>query len=275
MRELERETSRRDGFGPGGDVPALAVIGLGRAGGSIARAARAAGLEIHAAGREGALEACGRSEAALLCVPDGEIGATAAAVVPAIPQLRFVGHVSGALGLDVLRPATAAGAEAFSIHPLQTLPTPKSDLAGSACATAGSSGAALAVAESVAAALGMRPFAVADEDRAAYHAAAAIASNFLVALEESASELLARIGLERGRELLAPLVLSTASSWAERGAGALTGPIARGDEATVERHRAALSEAVPGLLPLYEELAARARAVAAREAGAAAGVATT
>ena len=88
----------------------------------------------------------------------------------------------------------------------------------------------------------MRPFEVPEESRAAYHAAAAIASNLLVALEESAAELLARLGVEDARELLAPLVLRTAANWAERGPDALTGPIARGDEATVERHRAALAE---------------------------------
>ena len=63
----------------------------------------------------------------------------------------------------------------------------------------------------------MRPFAVPDENRAAYHAAAAIAANFLVALEESAAELLERAGVEDARELLAPLVLRSAANWAERG----------------------------------------------------------
>ena len=81
----------------------------------------------------------------------------------------------------------------------------------------------------------MVPFDVPEESRAAYHAAAAIASNFLVALETSAEELLEAAGVEDARELLAPLVLRTAANWAERGAAALTGPIARGDEATVTR----------------------------------------
>ena len=64
------------------------------------------------------------------------------------------------------------------------------------------------------------------------------------------------------RELLAPLVLRTAANWAERGPRALTGPIARGDAATVARHRAALREIAPELLPLYEALAARAHELA-------------
>ena len=108
----------------------------------------------------------------------------------------------------------------------------------------------------------MRPFEVPEEARAAYHAAAAMASNLLVALEQSAAELLDRIGIENGGELLAPLVLRSAANWSERGPEALTGPIARGDEATVERHRAALAEAAPELLAVYDALAERAKAIA-------------
>ena len=111
----------------------------------------------------------------------------------------------------------------------------------------------------------MRPFEVAEEDRAAYHAAASIASNFLVALQESAAELLGAAGAADARELLSPLVLRTAANWSERGADALTGPIARGDEATVERHREALRERAPELLALYEALAERTRTIAARQ----------
>jgi predicted short-subunit dehydrogenase-like oxidoreductase (DUF2520 family) len=108
----------------------------------------------------------------------------------------------------------------------------------------------------------MRPFEVPEEQRAAYHAAASIASNFPVALEESAAELLERAGVADARELLAPLVLRTAANWAERGPEALTGPVARGDRETIERHRAALAELAPELLPMYEALAERAATAA-------------
>jgi predicted short-subunit dehydrogenase-like oxidoreductase (DUF2520 family) len=108
----------------------------------------------------------------------------------------------------------------------------------------------------------MRPFEVPEESRAAYHAAAAMSSNLLIALEESAAEVLERIGVEDARELLAPLVLRTAANWAERGPEALTGPIARGDRATVQRHRVALAESAPELVRLYDVLAMRAEAVA-------------
>jgi len=113
----------------------------------------------------------------------------------------------------------------------------------------------------------MEPFEVPDESRAAYHAAASIASNFLIAIEEAAVELLDRAGVEGGRELLSPLVLSSAANWSERGPDALTGPIARGDSSTIERHREAIRETAEGLLPLYDRLAEQtARVAEGREA---------
>jgi predicted short-subunit dehydrogenase-like oxidoreductase (DUF2520 family) len=126
---------------------------------------------------------------------------------------------------------------------------------------------ALELARTLATALGMRPFEIAESDRVAYHAAAAIASNFLVALQESAAGLLASTGVEDARELLAPLVLRTAANWSERGAEALTGPIARGDTETVERHRDELRRRAPELLDLYDALAERARATASGAEG--------
>jgi predicted short-subunit dehydrogenase-like oxidoreductase (DUF2520 family) len=185
--------------------------------------------------------------------------------------LEFVGHVSGAHGLDALAPVAAAGARVFSLHPLQTVPEGGAELAGSPCAVSGSSPDGLAFARELAEGLGMRPFELDEEHRAAYHAAASIASNFLVALQESAAGLLASTGVDDARELLAPLVLRTAANWSEHGADALTGPIARGDEATVARHLEALLERAPELVGVYETLAERTREIArrsvAREAG--------
>jgi predicted short-subunit dehydrogenase-like oxidoreductase (DUF2520 family) len=263
MRELERDLPDAAAPDAGGWRP-LAVIGAGRAGRSIAAAAELVGVPAELAGRDQALEACRRAEVALLCVPDAAIADACAAIAPAVPPLRFVGHPSGATALDALVPARERGAEVFSLHPLQTIPEAGADLTGAPCAVSGSSAAALRLAERLARRLGMRPFRVPEEQRAAYHAAASIASNLLVALEESAAGLLDRIGIEDARELLAPLVLRTATNWAEHGPDALTGPIARGDEATVERHLATLRETAPELLPLYELLTDRARELATR-----------
>jgi predicted short-subunit dehydrogenase-like oxidoreductase (DUF2520 family) len=255
MRELERDLLDTQGAA----VP-LAIVGPGRVGRSLAAAAERAGIEVSLGGRGDAVAAASGAEIVLLAVPDEEI-VGACATIAAVPSLRFAGHASGATGLDALSAAARRGASTFSLHPLQTVPDGETDLTGAPCAVSGGDGEALAIATSLAERLGMRPFTVPEEQRAAYHAAACIASNFLVALEESAAELLSRAGIEDGRELLAPLVMRTAANWAERGGAALTGPIARGDEATVARHLEALEGTYPELLGAYRELAERARAL--------------
>jgi predicted short-subunit dehydrogenase-like oxidoreductase (DUF2520 family) len=133
--------------------------------------------------------------------------------------------------------------------------------AGAGAAVAGSTPRALAIAEQLAARLGMRATTVADEDRAAYHAAASIASNFLVTLEGAAERLAATAGVDR--ELLAPLVRAAVENWVRLGAGpALTGPVARGDEATVARQRAAVAERAPEFLEAFDALVDATRGLA-------------
>jgi predicted short-subunit dehydrogenase-like oxidoreductase (DUF2520 family) len=118
------------------------------------------------------------------------------------------------------------------------------------------------MAESVAHALRMRVVQIEPADRAAYHAAASIASNFLVTLEAAAERLGATAGLER--RMLVPLVQATVENWASLGGErSLTGPLARGDEATVARQRAAVAERTPDLLPLFDALTQATRALAA------------
>jgi predicted short-subunit dehydrogenase-like oxidoreductase (DUF2520 family) len=254
MRELERDSLPS----PLSATP-LVVVGRGRVGRSLTTAAEAAGIDVRLASHDVAAEASSRNAAVLLCVPDQAIGEICARLAPAAPSL--VGHVSGATTLDALSPAIERGAAGFSLHPLQTFADAATPVEGTPAAIAGSDEKALAYARALAGTLGMRPFEVPEESRAAYHAAAAISSNLLIALEESAAELFDRIGIDDARELLAPLVLRTAANWTERGPAALTGPIARGDRSTIERHRAALAETAPELLPAYDALAERAEAV--------------
>jgi predicted short-subunit dehydrogenase-like oxidoreductase (DUF2520 family) len=232
------------------ELDSIAIVGAGRLGTTLAAALGAPSPLGRGANARGATTV-------LLCVPDSEIAAAAAAV----ERGPLVGHCSGATGLDVLHEH-----EAFSLHPLMTVPAgaPRDVLAGAGCAVDGSTPRALAVAEALATRLGMRSTRVAGDDRAAYHAAASIASNFMVALQESAADLMAEAGIDDARELLAPLVLRTAANWAEHGDAALTGPVARGDEETVAQHLDALRETAPELLPLYEALAERTRAVAGK-----------
>jgi predicted short-subunit dehydrogenase-like oxidoreductase (DUF2520 family) len=231
----------------------LAIVGRGRLGRTLSSALAEAGIAAsgpHPRGFDGA-----GADIALLCVPDAEIATAAAAIAPRDGLL--VGHCSGATGLEVLTPH-----EAFGLHPLMTVTGADAPgvFAGAGCATAGASARALACARELATTLGLRPVAVAGEDRAAYHAAAAMASNYLVALECAAERLAATAGITRAD--LAPLVRASADNWAREGAAALTGPIARGDEATVAAHREAIAARTPDLLELYDALAGATRAVA-------------
>jgi predicted short-subunit dehydrogenase-like oxidoreductase (DUF2520 family) len=259
MRELERDRPQHE------ELPKLALVGPGKVGQAIQRSAGAAGVSLPLAGRSDLAAVCGDAEVVLLCVPDTAIADAAASVASVAGRLRLIGHTSGATGLGALASATANGAGAFSVHPLQTIPGADADLRGAPAAVSGDDRRSLRFAQRLALLLGMRPFEVPEESRAAYHAAASIASNFLVTLEESAVEILERAGVEDARELLAPLVLQTAANWSERGREALTGPIARGDEATIALHEEALAEAGPELLETYRDLAERTRQLAARK----------
>lgn len=244
MRELDPKSPP--------NLPACTVVGAGRLGTVLAAA-----LSEHPPLRRGEPVPDG-TEVVLLCVPDGKIAEAARAVPPG----PLVGHCSGATGLDVF-----GERDGFSLHPLMSVPTGSEPivLRGAGAAIDGTGERALGVAARLAEALGMRATRVKPEDRVAYHAAGAIAANFLVALEACAERLAATTGITRAQ--LAPLVLATAEQWARLGPeAALTGPIARGDEGTIARHRAAIAERTPELLPVWTELAEVTRAVAGRRA---------
>ena len=258
MWELEREPA----------LPALArlrcaVVGAGRLGRATVAGLREAGIAVDGPLGRGAR--CPDADVVILAVPDAEI-AHAAAAIEHRADGPLVGHCSGATTLDVLAPH-----EAFSLHPLMTVPADgPSQLAGASAAIAGTTPHARGIAHQLALHLGLTPIDVADEDRAAYHAAASIASNFLVTLEAAAERLAADAGVDRAA--LVPLVRATVENWASLGPDrALTGPIARGDQDTVNRQRQAISERAPELLPLYDALADATRALATRNADRAGG----
>ena len=247
MRELERDSS---------DDPSccrrVAVIGRGRLGTALADALIGAGYEVLGPFGRGA-DGAG-ADAVLLCVPDKEIAAAGAAIRADVP----VGHCSGATGLEPLVPH-----EAFSLHPLMTVTAAGAEFAGAGAAIDGSTPRALRLAREFAVMLGMHPVRVAPEDRPLYHAAASIASNFLVTLEAAAERLAADAGLERSR--LVPLVRAAVENWATLGGErALTGPVARGDDATVARQRAAIEEHAPELVELFDALVETTRMIATR-----------
>jgi predicted short-subunit dehydrogenase-like oxidoreductase (DUF2520 family) len=248
----------------------VAVIGAGRLGTRLSAALRATGVEVE--GPLGRGETPRPATAVILCVPDAEIGAAAATAAGAAP---LVGHTSGATPLRAMDPALQAGVQLFGLHPLQSfaeLPAPGARplaaFQGVGCAVAGTSGEALDFAVRLARRLGMTPFEIDDAGRAAYHAAASVASNFLVTLQAAAERIAGGAGLEphEARALLVPLLRGTVENLAEHGPErALTGPIARGDHATVEAQRAAIEEVAPHLLDLFDELVRHTHSLAGRE----------
>jgi predicted short-subunit dehydrogenase-like oxidoreductase (DUF2520 family) len=245
MWELERNSPP--------DTPAqqrLAIVGRGRLGTALARALGEGFVELVGVFGRG-YDGTG-ADVVLLCVPDGEIAAAAASVAAG----PLVGHCSGATGLQPLAPH-----EGFSLHPLMAVTAEGASFAGAGAAIAGNTPRSLRLAATLADALGMRAVEVAERDRTAYHAAASIASNFLITLEAAAERVAASAGVDR--ELLVPLVRATVENWAGLGAErALTGPVARGDEATVGAQREAISQRAPELVPLFDALAQATRALA-------------
>ena len=238
----------------------IGILGAGRLGTALACALRDAGYEVDGPAARGTVPG---GDAVLLCVPDAEIPTAAATVAGAGAAL--VGHTSGATPLSAL--AAAAGAGIFGLHPLQTLTRARAAFRGCACAVGGSSTGALAAARGIALDLGMEPFEIADAQRPAYHAAASVASNFLVTLEATAERVAARAGMSpaEARARLAPLVRTTVDNWVTDGPErALTGPVARGDRATVAAQRDAVAEAGEDLLPLFDVLVERTAALAER-----------
>jgi predicted short-subunit dehydrogenase-like oxidoreductase (DUF2520 family) len=216
---------------------AVHIVGTGRAGGAIRSRLAERGLPV-TDGRDPDPAA----ELVLLCVPDHVI----AEVARGVGIGPWLAHVSGATRLQALDPHERR----FSVHPLQTLTRERGpeQLDGAWAAISGETEDALVRARWLAEALGLKPFEVADADRALYHAAAVIGGNSLVTLHEVAGRLLDQVGAPP--EAIVPLMTRTIENGFD-----LTGPIARGDWSTVEAHLAVLTERAPDLVPLYRALA--------------------
>jgi predicted short-subunit dehydrogenase-like oxidoreductase (DUF2520 family) len=182
------------------------------------------------------------AELVVLCVPDATISEVAASVAPG----PWIAHVSGATPLAALAPH----ARRFGLHPLQTFTRARGpeQFDGAWAAITAESEEAKRRGFWLAGCLGLRPFAIDEASRALYHAGAAIASNYLVTLYRSASRLFEIAGAPP--EALLPLMRRTIENGFE-----LTGPIARGDTATVDAHRAAIAARAPELDELYRVLA--------------------
>jgi predicted short-subunit dehydrogenase-like oxidoreductase (DUF2520 family) len=219
------------------------VIGAGRLGQTMAPALRAAGATvIGPLGRGGIPEP---GQIVLLCVPEPAL----ATVSATIPAGCIVGHCSASAPLDDLAPH-----ERFFAHPLLPFTKSGAEFSGAACAIDGNTPRAIDAARNMATLLGMHAVKVPADRRALYHAAASMAANFLVTLEWAAERLAAPCDITRAD--LAPVVRASMENWLKLGGGdALTGPLSRGDTATVARQRAAVADSAPDLLPLWDALA--------------------
>ena len=251
MRELDRIPT---------PLTSCAIVGAGRLGTALAAALRATGLEIDGPlGRGADPDGAG---AVLLCVPDGEIAAAAAAVTPGVP----VGHCSGATGLDVL-----AGHEAFGLHPLMTV-TAGERLCPRRRSRRGYSPARARPSPA-------RPRGRSRSPRSSPRGSACARrrSPTRTAPRTTPPPRSRRTSSSRSRAPPSGWRArpgSAASCWrrscarrSRTGSGsaredALTGPIARGDEATVARQRAAVAERAPDLIELYDALVGATRALA-------------
>jgi predicted short-subunit dehydrogenase-like oxidoreductase (DUF2520 family) len=213
-------------------VESVNVIGRGRVGSALAARLEERGLALRENG----------AELLLLCVPDTAIQDVARGLTPG----PWIAHVSGATPLGALDPHERR----FSLHPLQTFTRARGpeQLDGAWAAITAEMDEARQLGFELARVLGLEPFELADADRPLYHAGAAVASNYLVTLHKAAAGLVAAAGAPP--EALEPLMRRTIENGFE-----LTGPIERGDWATVEAHREAIRRVRPDLEPLYDVLA--------------------
>ncbi|HOI73940.1 MAG TPA: DUF2520 domain-containing protein [Syntrophales bacterium] len=257
----------------------IAFIGLGKVGTAMAVLLRKAGYRLAALydvspeAREraasatgapiagGAAEAASRSDMVFLTTGDDQILAVCREIAEGggfHPGQTAV-HMSGAGGLDLLEPAREAGACRASIHPMQAF-------ADSAMALENLPGSVFGVtadeparewAVRIVGDLGGTPFFVAGENKALYHAAACMASNYLVTLIRQVEAVYESIGMDREDAVRAvwPLIGGTLRNIETMGTvRALTGPIVRGDAGTIEKHLAAFREKLPHLLETYRVL---------------------
>lgn len=262
-----------------GEPPLIGIVGAGAVGTALGVALSQAGWRIAAVAsrdpvrRERFRELVGGTRAfpeitplldevelIVLTVPDD-------AVVPLAQSIRLYSgqaliHTSGALGAEALQPAMAAGTQIGSFHPLVAfadLDRAVAALRGATVAVEGDDQLVSLLAR-MAEAIGATAVRLLPGSKAAYHAAAVLAAGGFVALLDAIAELGRVAGLDEAGALAVygRLIEQTLGNARALGiAGALTGPMTRGDVGTLEAHLAALTVHAPGVLPLYQAAAVR------------------
>ena len=247
------------------DRPTVGIIGPGRAGVGLALALALAGHEVLLYGRRkkavpepltltvGPADSpppawIAQAGVVILAVRDDAIRflAESLARTGAVRPDQVVLHLSGAQGQEALAPLLSSRAALGSLHPLQTIAAAErapARLKGAWAAVEGMPRAVQA-AEGLARALGLRPFHIPSEAKPIYHAGAVFASNYFVVVEAVAQRLLRLAGLSDAEawQALRPLVAGTFDNLTgQEPLAALTGPVARGDTATLRRHIERLS----------------------------------
>jgi predicted short-subunit dehydrogenase-like oxidoreductase (DUF2520 family) len=252
----------------------IIVAGRGPVGRSLAGAFRASGLAVALVpGRSLALptEPVPGPALLFLAVPDGAVLEVAEKLArdSGVSTATAVIHLSGALGLGPLEPLAGLGYATGSFHPLQPFPEerPPATFRDALIAVDASEPVLLERLCSLATLLGARSRQVGDAQRATYHAAAVMAANLLVALADQASQTLQRIGWSPDEALQGVLSLMHGSLDALDSLGlpgALSGPVSRGDWATIEHHLHALEQTGGHTAGVYRELSLAAADVARR-----------
>lgn len=267
---------------PGRDRPArlrVGIVGAGRVGSVLGAALARAGHEItgvvavSAASRTRAerwlpgvpvratADVVAGADLVLLAVPDDALRALIAGLAEtgAWRAGQLAAHTSGAQGIGVLDPAAARGVAALALHPVMTFVGRPEDLDRLDGAMFGvtADDALRPVAESLVVEMGGEPVWVPEPARPLYHAALTVGSNHLVTLIADALALLDGAGVEQSDHLLAPLVSAALDNALRLRDGALTGPVSRGDVATVTAHLRTLAVAAPDVVPAYRAMALR------------------
>jgi predicted short-subunit dehydrogenase-like oxidoreductase (DUF2520 family) len=239
------------------------VIGPGKLGSALASLLQRAGHDcLGMIGREPQPDLSARADIVFITTPDGAIADVCRATVQCggIRRGALVMHCSGALPASILEAARGVDAQLGSLHPLQTVATAQMgvrNLPGSYCCIEGDADAVPTL-RTLAEALGMTPLAIATEAKPLYHAAATAASNYLVTLQDMAVALMQAAGVPGDEALpaLLPLIRGTLANLDAVGLpDALTGPIARGDAATVHRQLDAVAAAAPERAEAWRTLA--------------------
>jgi predicted short-subunit dehydrogenase-like oxidoreductase (DUF2520 family) len=257
----------------------VGVVGVGRVGSALAAALARAGHPVVAASGVSAAslrraerllpgvsilapdEVVEAADFVLLAVPDDALRPLVAGLAStgAWREGQLVGHTSGAQGIGVLDPAAARGVLPLALHPVMTFTGRPEDVERVQGATFGVTAPdeLRPVAESLVVEMGGEPVWVPELARPLYHAALTVGANHLVTVVNDALSLLDRAGVEHPARLLAPLLSAALDNALRLGDAALTGPVSRGDVATLTSHLRTLAAEAPQLLASYRAMARR------------------